>query len=519
MSEYSSSPVGPLLLCEEEGPARPYLIGGGKDPVVLQHDAGRRDVVVVSDLHLAAGLDRQGTYPGTENFFNDWAFARFLDDMNRKVGERGTTLVINGDFIDFIRITELPESDEEFEEWSALLGEIGIERSPDQLRDSIVEKERTYGLRTQDYKSVWRLRRCIVGHEALFQGLARWLSDGRNELVIVKGNHDLEWYWRGVRDGLRLALARMIAAERGDDLDDVLTRTVLPSLIFVDDALLIDSQVYIEHGHRYDRFTYVLGEPAQIYDRKRNEPELNIPFGSFFNRYLLNRLEGAYPFIDNIRPRQNILPIVIRERFPLALSLIFQHILLLLKVLKKEWRYVRFMFGRVFLLLVALLVPVALVVAGVINTDVLFTPSGERAEATSTFGRIMEGVFDGLRYLGGLILSYLLARLVAWLQLEEPDSLEEPARELLGRIGYDFATMGHTHNPNQFHLDGSRFYNTGTWIPIVESSSAELRQDRVYIFLHLTRDRETGRLTGHPLQCWNDSAGRGEHLTVVRIEN
>ena len=516
MSEYSSSPVGPLLLCEEEGPAHSYLIGGGKDPSILLHNAGDRDVIVISDLHLGSGLDRQGTYTGTENFFNDWAFARFLDAMSRNVGRRGATLVINGDFIDFIRITEVPESDEEFEEWSVILHDIGIDRSAAWLRDSIIPKEREYGLRTQDYKSVWRLYRSMTGHEAFFRALARWLSDGVNELVIVKGNHDLEWYWRAVRDGLRLGLARMIVTERGDDLDDVLAERVLPNLYFVDDAMLIDGQLYIEHGHRYDRYTYVLGEPAQIYDRKRNEMELNIPFGSFFNRYLLNRLEGIYPFVDNIRPRQNILPMLIRERFPLALSMIFRHMVFLVKMLKKEWRYVRFMFGRVFFLLIAILLPVGLIVAGVINTDLLSAPSGESTDPTSTPGRIMMAVFDGLRYLGGLILSYVLARLVAWLQLEEPDSLEGPARELLGRVGYRFATMGHTHNPNQFHMDGSRFYNTGTWIPIVESSSAELRQDRVYTFLHFTRDRETGHLNGHPLQCWNDSAGRGEHLTIVR---
>ena len=40
--------------------------------------------------------------------------------------------------------------------------------------------------------------------------------------------------------------------------------------------------------------------------------------------------------------------------------------------------------------------------------------------------------------------------------------------------------MGHTHDPDQFQIDGKWFYNTGTWIPILGTSSAELRRDRMF---------------------------------------
>ena len=79
-------------------------------------------------------------------------------------------------------------------------------------------------------------------------------------------------------------------------------------------------------------------------------------------------------------------------------------------------------------------------------------------------------------------------------------------------------TMGHTHNPGEylFYTD-RRFYNTGTWIPIIEISTAEVREDKTYTFLHLTRDSE-GKLQPpfeRLLQRWNDDAVRADPQILV----
>ena len=74
--------------------------------------------------------------------------------------------------------------------------------------------------------------------------------------------------------------------------------------------------------------------------------------------------------------------------------------------------------------------------------------------------------------------------------------------------------MGHTHNPQQFNEGGRWFYNTGTWIPIVETSTGELRKDCTYTFLHFKRDA-TGGLQPTSLQRWDDEAERFEYLPIV----
>ena len=97
---------------------------------------------------------------------------------------------------------------------------------------------------------------------------------------------------------------------------------MLPNVYFIADAAVFDDEFYIEHGHRYDRRNTVLGE--KVLD---GGEELNIPFGSFFSRYLINHIELAFPFFDNVRPNESLLPLLVRERFFLALRLLFRHVL------------------------------------------------------------------------------------------------------------------------------------------------------------------------------------------------
>jgi hypothetical protein len=91
----------------------------------------------------------------------------------------------------------------------------------------------------------------MKGHSEGFDALAEWLVQG-NSLVIVKGNHDLEWYWPGVRNYLRRALADRILAmdPKSGGLDAVLRTRVLPLIYFVDDSITFDGTFYIEHGHK-----------------------------------------------------------------------------------------------------------------------------------------------------------------------------------------------------------------------------------------------------------------------------
>lgn len=493
--------------CEQSGLAPDY----GKPEVRIDSLGG--EIFVLSDLHLSAGRRYDGTYSGCENFFCDQSFERFLRHTHDSIKPDSprALLIINGDFIDFLRVGETPAQKGEFEAWEKLLDRIGAEpkRTSDELEKSIAkEKKQGYGLQTHDYKSVWKLARVIEGHPAFFDALAEWIGRG-HRLVIVKGNHDLEWYWRAVRNYFRLALAERLANQSAQSVETSLVKNILPNITFIDNSLIIDNDFYIEHGHRYDAYSRVLDEPTV-----NDGQELNIPFGSFFNRYLLNKIEVHYPFLDNVRPRENLLPLLIRERFPLALKVMFHHLPFTLKLIpKKHYRYI---LRRVIWVLLAVGLPVALVIYLQWNTisSWLTTPSAPDRPA-SPMGMALDRGLDVVKNFGFLILSYFLSRFVAYFQLVEPDSLSKDARKVFSENNaYRLMTFGHTHNPDQFEQGDRWFYNTGTWIPILEVSSADVRNDRTYTYLHVSPGAE-GRDYGSALKRWNDDGSRAESLIVV----
>ncbi|MDP9040451.1 MAG: hypothetical protein M3N30_00620, partial [Bacteroidota bacterium] len=51
---------------------------------VVSMEMNNKDVFIISDLHMAAGLNSNGNYDGTENFFADRSFFRFLKSLIAK---------------------------------------------------------------------------------------------------------------------------------------------------------------------------------------------------------------------------------------------------------------------------------------------------------------------------------------------------------------------------------------------------------------------------------------------------
>lgn len=518
-----------LSECEERFPAARYQ----RDIAVVPISSDGADVFVVSDLHLAAGKRDDGRYAGTENFFSDSSFHRFLIHAHESCERKKALLVINGDFIDFLRITEGPCTDEEYAAWQRVLEQIGILMPVEQLKASVTTREvkcdpppgskqmrrlramcgitpRGVGLKTHDFKSVWKIDAVANGHPLFFNALAEWVDLG-HRLIIVKGNHDLEWYWLAVRNYMRLTLGERIARKQGGDfeanLNTALTDKVIPQVTFIDDGMVIDGNFYIEHGHRYDKYTRVLGAPIL-----EEGNELNIPFGSFLNRYLLNFIELDYPFLDNVRPTRNVLPMLIRERFPLAMKLLLGHLPFAMKIIPKQ--YYDYMFRRVLITALAVGLPILLVAWQQRKTILSLLD----AATYSSSDRFTDVALGFVMNFGWMLLSYVLARVVAYFQLEEPDSLAVFARKKLDQNPqYRFMTMGHTHNPDLVDHYGRCFYNTGTWIPIVESTSADLREDRTYTVLAM-RQGADGFESG-TLYRWDDEAGRMEEAIIINRNN
>jgi UDP-2,3-diacylglucosamine pyrophosphatase LpxH len=468
------------------------------EDTIIPYSSNGKNVYVISDLHLAGGINTNGNYEGTENFYADQSFDRFLLHLQGKVKGKGAMLVINGDFIDFLRIRNIPQTEDDFRCWQEILLYTGIEKTVEELKSSIVKKEKEYGLKTNDYKTIWKLHVCVQGHKLLFQRLARWIDDG-NELVIVKGNHDLEWYWPQLQKNFQFVLARLLVEEK-DNWSENLLRHFQKNISFVNHALVIDNKIHIEHGHKYERTTAVNGP-----DSFNNDQELNLPFGSFFNRYLINRLELSYPYLDNVRPMQNILPVLIRERFPLAIKVLFQYIPFTLLIIPKKlyWHTFKYLLT----IFVIIVLPVAITVYAIWQS-IQSNSSGNEPGGIAAQG------LNVLKNFGFLFLSYIFGRIMAMAGLKAPPSLSGHAEEIMQKNpSVEAVLFGHTHDPQQKKImDNKWYFNTGTWIPIFETSSADVRLDKTYTFIAVNCNESPA--CREKLQRWNDDAERIDTMNL-----
>jgi len=127
-------------------------------------------------------------------------------------------LVIGGDFVDFtgMSVTAVPGT---------------VETEP-------TEEERSHGLGSAWDHTLAKIGLVFEHHRPVMQALADFLAAG-NSLVIVRGNHDVEWHWRVVQRDFRRRLARLAPVTRAQ-------------IRFAPWFYYEEGIVYVEHGHQYD---------------------------------------------------------------------------------------------------------------------------------------------------------------------------------------------------------------------------------------------------------------------------
>ena len=124
------------------------------------------ETYVISDLHVGSGAGDP-----LEDFFADDQLTAFVGAMHAAT----TTLVINGDFVDFAQIEPLDAS---------------------VLPPGLIWDEDT---------SLLKLDKALAGHPAAFDALSGLVADG-GTLQVVVGNHDLDFVWPKTQARLRDAL-------------------------------------------------------------------------------------------------------------------------------------------------------------------------------------------------------------------------------------------------------------------------------------------------------------------------
>jgi len=423
------------------------------------------DIVILSDLHLSEGRNPETKrFNLNEDFFFDEEFDRFLAylDTESERRNRKWRLVSAGDMVDFLQITRKP-GEAEFE-----------------LRKS----EEDYGLGTSPDKTIWKMKVMMDGHWIFFKALGRFISKG-NRFAIISGNHDIEWTVPEIQKAFREEMKKTYLPEGTSDPDKVVSNGIEFYPWFYYEPGLI----WVEHGQQYDgmnSFDYLL------FPYLPSSNELMLPGGSFFVRYLFNKVEQKDPFADNIKPVSAYLKkYAVRLLFSKEIVKHFRNFLKIVskvrKFSNKELEYL-----------------------GQKNEE------GIKAEA-QRFGIDLKKL-QAIKRLWVPSFLYNMGKLrnIKNFFTHQPGEIYQNRASIIQKkLGVRYIIIGHTHEVDLAVLnhDGKVEYsNSGTWTKIFSTNPGErlLHEDHESIFVQILKDQ------GDKLELmkWRDELGQGERVKL-----
>ncbi len=197
---------------------------------------------IISDLHLGEGQHSR------HEDFDEQATENFVQFFTELSSLGGSRVIIYGDFIDFSQI------------------QLDSKSTPPQKFLGATEAESTL-----------RLQKAIAGHPDVFDALKKFLAIDGNELLLIPGNHDIDFAWNRVLK----TLTRWIGATRKN---------------FKFGMVYKEGGVFVTHGHQYSDDNQIDTPINFTFNR------LNSCWGSYFVENFFNSLEDRYPLLDNARP-------------------------------------------------------------------------------------------------------------------------------------------------------------------------------------------------------------------------
>ncbi|MBC7466035.1 MAG: metallophosphoesterase [Bdellovibrio sp.] len=224
---------------------------------------------IISDLHLTdpepprhKDVSKHPMWKKfkTREFFIDDALISFLDNIEKKANGGKVELILNGDIFDFDSVMSLPL----------------------QPIYNISWLETRRGLFPKEEKSIFKAQVILEEHAGFFRALAEFIKRG-NRLVIIPGNHDVEFHFPKVQklfiDFLKL-----------DDEDKLNVR-------FVSWFYISEKDTLIEHGNQQDPYC-MCEDPVNPFLLDYNELSIRLPFGNVACRYMMNGLGLFNPHVE-----------------------------------------------------------------------------------------------------------------------------------------------------------------------------------------------------------------------------
>lgn len=238
-----------------------------------------RNLLILSDMHVGrdckeiTGFQQPRPDPEFDNAFVD------MMDVYTSEKETEWRLILGGDFVDFMEVV-VTAGDKSLLDLK--------------LTFEVTDEEKEFGLGSEAERVIVKLDRTFEYHKPFFRRLARFVRMG-GELVIVRGNHDVEFYWRKVQKFFRRRLADLAFAGQSLDVDEAIEkRNALQERIhFMPWVYVEPGRIYFEHGNQYDEycsFDHWLHPVSP-----QNPRRIDTPISAFAMRYFVNLMADYAP--------------------------------------------------------------------------------------------------------------------------------------------------------------------------------------------------------------------------------
>lgn len=451
-------------------------------------DSSGYDILIVSDLHLRGGYDNpsQGLYHFDEEFAE---FLRYYRVHRRS--SRPWQLIIGGDFIEFLYLTDLPR-----EETPLLRGA------------TFTENEQHFGVANDGPKTRWALDTILrSSHPQLLLALARFLADG-NQLVILRGNHDSGLFWPEVQEHLR----RLVAEHHPDDVSYMdMKRAVSERILFPEWFWYVPGDLYVEHGCQYDPFCSFEYFLCPVVPERPSQIEMSI--SELAIRYFTNQMKILNGMAaENIKSVSEYIGWVVKANFGI-----------LPRVLRLYWGMVSNVMSKSGERDAAAEAAVrAEQEKRLAETDVRFGLQSGTCKAVDLMHArpVMRSKLATARFLAvdlwisgvalvlaslvillwyparigllGVVAAVGLLGLVVYVgalrfrRVTEAARLHETAQHLADRFAVSHVVFGHSHAAGVWPLRGDATYiNVGTWVPVGE--------DAFFVYFSLAGEGEERR--------------------------
>lgn len=222
----------------------------------LQKNKITKTIIVVSDLHLGAGLSVNHRRNFLEDFHYDKELIEFIEyHSSGHYLDREVELIINGDFFDLLAVPFVKYFDDEF--WS-------------------------------EKAALDKLKICVEAHAGVIDALRDFLSYPNNRLVYILGNHDAELVFESLRDFMLEQIPEN-------------NRHKFRILLNDDTIYVPEDGIVLKHGHEYELAHQYSVKTCIATDINHNKYFIP-PWGSYYVTRVINKFKEGRDYINAVRP-------------------------------------------------------------------------------------------------------------------------------------------------------------------------------------------------------------------------